>query len=340
MNQPRVVRGAQPARNVTVIDADAVDVSPLVMESEPDLSTTRMVATAANKIGAKALEPEILRDVADTYPEDDIDPEIPLDEDVLLLAGSISKMLSKDTAKGRMALSLGMKHNMLHGNLHKFDKKAVGLRDMALESIAGQRHGFKRSRLMYRKNKQTWWERIQDWGHNPKIKNHWVRLLYPGGTHAYTDLSYWVVQRSCWVNIRPKDGMVTFTQRPEIPTDAPPEDTCGDHWCIWEGMPQRRIAEPGKQIVKTDADLLCTTLGHRAPRSFNMIEWVHHMKEKTPSSAQKREKEKKEGTDAASVAAVDLPWWKQFVYGSAKVVGVVTAMIVVFALFIILPKIL
>ncbi len=331
MPRPSVVHGRSTAlKPAEPFNGPTIDLMP---DQPTVLQTNQIVAQVSEALGATHLEPDMLEDVAAVYPPDDVNQEEPIAEEVLMLAGAIQVMLKRDIEQGKLAVSLGMKAAYLLKDLDKFDQKRAGISAMAMDSIAGQRHGLKRSRLMYRMKRQTFWERLKDWGHNPEIKNIHFRLLFRGGDKRYEDISYWIIQRGAWCNFRPRDGIMTVTVRPEIPTDAFPEETAGDDFSIYEGMPQRRIVQTGKQVVKTDADILFTSMGFRAPRSFNMAEWMVWSKEHSASKQQK-EKDKAATATATGVANVDEPLWKEAVRGLRNWILVPVAVIGLFVMIV------
>lgn len=271
--------------------------------------------------GSQPLQPEDVIDMAEVYPSHEIDPEAPINDHVLRLAGAIVEMGLTNRSDMKAALSVALKKLRLQGNVAGYDQNTSGLQAQALNAIAGARHGFKPARLMYKLTRQTKWERWwKTFGHNDNVKNAFLRRLCPGPQVRAHDLSYWIVIRSCWHCYRPVNGMMQLTSHSDIPTDAPPEEMLGDEWKVYEGLPQQRIGDKGKQVIKTDDDLLFTALGYRCGRGGTMFgEWIDYAHASRHSKAT-RDEDDEEDPDSM----------KAQVKGLLKAAGAVIAFIAAF----------
>lgn len=226
--------------------------------------------------GMAPLDPSDVADMAVTYPRDRFDRDEAIDERVLRIAGILVEFGLSDRDGFKLALSTAVKKLHLQGRAGDYDQRIAGRSSSALDAIAGHRHGAKPARLMYRLVKQSalerWWT---SFGHDDQIESRLRRRLSPGPVWRVEDASYWIVDRGVWHCYRPVNGRMEVTANAHIPTDAPPEEMLGNDYKVYEGLPQKRVADPGRQTVRTDVDLLFTALGGRnGRRSLMFGEWI------------------------------------------------------------------
>lgn len=300
-----------PNRTVQVIDAEVTEVgkpAPMRMETQgQDISLDRAMTTMKETYGDQTIDVEDVVNLHMAHPEEDRDEETPVDARALQMAALMIKHGQDDKESFQIAMAAALKTLRLKGDLKKYDQRAAGRSSDALAAIAGRRHGYRPARFLFRLKFQTKWERwVSTFGHNDQVTN-WTKRFRPGPKIGIQDISYWMVVRNHWHCLRPVNGILQASIHTEIPTDCKPEDTMGDDWKVFEGLPQCRVCESGHQVIRNDADLLFVSLGYRQPgwfgrsKSLLTAEWLNHAtasknsKAKRPEDEDKKDDDKKEG---------------------------------------------
>lgn len=253
--------------------------APIDLKPEPLGRTVEgAIAELERDFGADPMAPEDYADMAGVYPPEDQQSGFAIDDKQLRLAGLLVGYNQEDSEGFRLALSAALKRIRLQGDLAGYDQSHSGRSAAALDAIAGKRHGFKPARLMYRLSYQTgfdrWWTTF---GHDDQ-RSKWTKWCCPGPKERADDISYWIVIRGRWHCYRPVNGKLEIQIYADIPSDAQPEEVIGDDWHVFEGIPQIRIAEQKRQVIKNDCDLLFSALGGRHGRGNLMFgEWIQHM---------------------------------------------------------------
>lgn len=250
-----------------------------VREAKPELmdetAVKGVLVTLADAYDAPEMDIQDVHDFASSYPPEEVDPNEPVSEIALLLAGVLVSLYHNDRDVYSLAVSSALKDITYRSDLKKFNQDAHGRNADAMARLEAT-HGAAPNRMAYRMRMATKMDRFWTWGRD--IWTHKkLRWFFPGPRTVITDPSFWHIHRSCWHCTRVVNGILSTTARPDIPCDAYPEKTLGDDWRIVENMPTLRVQQPGKGTIKNDIDLLHAALGFRSRGNMTFQEMIYHM---------------------------------------------------------------
>lgn len=241
------------------------------MEPETKNQSLATIKAAAKAIGAKPVDVEDVHNLSSAFPKEEIDESEPIKQEAMLLAGAMVALYEADPDAYAHAITTGTKKIAYESDLKRHDQRASGLNAEALAALAGAGESQHPSRLVYKLRDATCYERLRYWGRDVLSEKRLPRWLRRGPEDIATDVSYWYVARSCWHAIRVVDGVMRVSSRPDIPTDARPENVMGDDWKVIRGIPQIKRAARRGHMVRNDIDVLASALGYRLGVFGNLL---------------------------------------------------------------------